>query len=116
MIQVIEGPVAACHAVVGHTGVGLGKTIHIDVNPSHVVEIDGALVARGLGLEVSEFQLLMERRQVTVLCERGTGEPAGLYRASFYHDGRRVRLVVDCDGKPVRDTRTTSLPGRDRPG
>lgn len=94
----------------------MGKTISIDVNPSHAVEIDGALVARGLGLEVSEFRQLMERRQVTVLCERGTGEHAGLYRASFYHDGRRVRLVVDRDGMPVCETGTTSLSGRDLPG
>jgi hypothetical protein len=36
-----------------------------------------------------------------VLCERGTGEDAGLYRASFYHEGKRVRLVVDGDGNPV---------------
>src|SRR3546814_8790562 len=55
---------------------GVGKTIHIDVNPSHAVEIDGALVARGLGLAVPEFRQLMDRRQITVLCERGTGEDA----------------------------------------
>src|SRR3546814_19657238 len=67
---------------------GVGKTIHIDVNPSHAVEIDGALVARGLGLAVPEFRQLMDRRQLTVLCERGTGEDAGLYRASFYQIGR----------------------------
>lgn len=83
----------------------MGKTIHIDVNPSHAVEIDGALVARGLGLAVPEFRQLMDRRQITVLCERGTGEDAGLYRASFYHAGRRLRLVVDRDGMPVGDAR-----------
>ena len=82
----------------------MGKTIHIDVNPSHAVEIDGAFVARGLGLEVPEFRQLMDRRQITVLCERGTGKDAGLYRASFYHAGRRLRLVVDSDGVPVDDT------------
>jgi hypothetical protein len=42
----------------------------------------------------------MEDRQVTLLCERGTGEDAGLYRASFYYAGKRVRLVVDADGVP----------------
>lgn len=79
----------------------MGKAIPIDLNPSDVVEIDGALVARGLGLALPEFQQLMEQRKVTVLCERGTGEHAGLYRASFYHEGKRVRLVVDGDGLPV---------------
>jgi hypothetical protein len=81
------------------------KPIPIDLNPSRAVEIDGALVARGLGLALAEFRQLMEHRKITVLCERGRGEDAGLYRASFYHDGKRVRLVVDGDGHPI--------PGRD---
>ena len=79
------------------------KVIPIAVNPSHTIEIDGALVARGLGLDLSSFQQLMEHRKITVLCERGTGEHAGLFRASFYHHGTRVRLVVDGDGLPVTD-------------
>jgi hypothetical protein len=83
----------------------VGKTIPIDVNPSRAVENDGALVATGLGLALADFRQLMEHRKITVLCERGTGEDRGLYRASFYHDGKRVRLVVDADGHPI--------PGRD---
>jgi len=79
----------------------MGKTITIDLNRSRTVEIDGALVARGLGLALPEFQHLMDHRKITVLCERGIGEHAGLYRASFYHDGKRVRLMVDRDGRPV---------------
>lgn len=55
-------------------------------------------MAGGFGLELAEFQRLMERGKITLLCERGTGEDAGLYRASFYHQGVRVRLVVDADG------------------
>jgi len=65
------------------------------------LEGDGALVASGLGLDVEEFRALMAARKVSVLCERGTGEDAGLYRASFYHQGRRVRLVVDGQGRTV---------------
>ena len=65
------------------------------------IEVDAALVAQGLGLEVAEFRRLMEVRRISVLCERGTGEHAGLYRASFYHQGRRMRLVVDAEGRPV---------------
>ena len=45
----------------------------------------------------------MERQQVTVLCERGTGADAGLYRASFYYEGKRMRLVVNSGGMPVAD-------------
>ena len=83
----------------------VGKRIRIELESgsesSPDIEIDGALVAQGLGLDVATFRQLMERRQVTVLCERGTGEDAGLWRASFYHGTRRVRLVVDGDGTPV---------------
>lgn len=83
----------------------MGNPIPIDLSPSRAVEIDGALVATGLGLALADFRQLMEHRKITVLCERGTGEDAGLYRASFYHEGKRVRLVVDGDGNPI--------PGRD---
>ncbi|TWT22188.1 hypothetical protein FQY79_00535 [Luteimonas wenzhouensis] len=69
------------------------------VNPE--VEIDAALVADGLGLAVDEFRRLMEQRRISVLCERGTGEDAGLYRATFYHGQRRLRMVVDASGTPV---------------
>ena len=63
------------------------------------IGIDAALVADRLGLAQAEFRQLMDRRQVAVLCERGTGTDAGRYRASFYYDGRRVRLVVDAQGR-----------------
>lgn len=75
------------------------KRIAIEVNAQ--VEIDAALVAPGLALELDEFRRLMEQGGISVLCERGIGEDAGLYRASFYHGGRRVRLVVDGNGAPV---------------
>ena len=80
----------------------MGKSIPIDLDPARAVEIDGALVAAGLGLALTEFRQLMEQRKITTLCERGTGEDAGLYRASFYHDGKRVRLVVDAEGNPIQ--------------
>lgn len=79
----------------------MSRSIPIDLNPERSIEIDAALVAGGLGLPLAEFRQLMEDRRITVLCERGVGEDAGLYRASFYHDGRRVRLVVDGDGRPA---------------
>ena len=78
-----------------------GKRIGIQVNPQ--VEIDGALVARALDLEIGEFRRLMEDRRISVLCERGVGEDEGLYRASFYHGERRARMVVDANGTPVAD-------------
>ncbi len=64
------------------------------------IEIDAALVARALELPVEEFRQLMTDRKISVLCERGTGEDAGHYRASFYYGARRARLVVDGKGRP----------------
>jgi hypothetical protein len=79
----------------------MAKTIPLALDPSVGIEIDGALVARELGMPVARFQQLMDQGKVTVLCERGIGDDAGLYRASFYYHARRVRLVVDADGNPA---------------
>lgn len=67
------------------------------------IEIDATLVARALAMDVDEFRRLMEAKKIAVLCERGTGEDAGHYRASFYYGERRARLVVDGKGRPRRD-------------
>jgi hypothetical protein len=93
----------------------MGAPIPIEVNPTRDIEIDAALVAPGLGLEIAEFKRLMETRRITVLCERGTGEHAGLYRASFYHGRRRVRLVVDGEGTPVPGRVGEASPGPEAP-
>jgi len=79
----------------------MGNPIDLHIADQPGIEIDGDLVARGLGLGVDRFRELMAIRKISVLCERGTGEDAGLYRASFYHEGRRMRLVVDAGGQPV---------------
>jgi len=78
-----------------------GRQIPVALAGAPSIEIEGALVARGLGLDVTTFRQLMSDRRITVLCERGTGEDAGLYRASFHHGDRCVRLVVTADGSVV---------------
>ncbi|MFZ2235059.1 MAG: DUF6522 family protein [Dokdonella sp.] len=82
----------------------MGDSIPIELNPSTSIEIDAAIVADGLGLEVAGFRKLMQQGKVSVLCERGVGHDKGHYRASFYHEGKRVRLVVDGNGYPVEQT------------
>jgi hypothetical protein len=92
----------------------LAGAIPIQLSSVRAVEIDGARGARGRGRATDAFRSLMEDHQVTVLCERGTGEDAGLYRASFYYAGKRVRLVVDADGVPrgPPEETATGLPAR----
>jgi len=68
------------------------------------IEIDAARIARGLGLDVADFRQRMADRKITVLCERGTGEDAGRWRASFYLGDRRVRLVVDAAGNVLAES------------
>ena len=63
------------------------------------VEIDARLIAPRLGLAVDDFRRLMADRRISVLCERGTGEDAGRVRATFSQGARRVRLVVDREGR-----------------
>jgi hypothetical protein len=77
----------------------MDRSISIELAPAREIAIDGGIVARALGLEVDAFRRLMEQRKVAVLCERGTGADEGLVRASFYIERRRVRLVVDRDGR-----------------
>ena len=81
-------------------------TIPISLQPAQrgpSIEVDAARIAPGLGLDVTAFRQLMADRKVTVLCERGTGEDAGLWRASFYYGDRRVRLVVDAVGNVLAE-------------
>jgi hypothetical protein len=79
----------------------MDRRIRIELAPARDIAIDGGIVARALGLEVESFRKLMDERKVAVLCERGTGEDEGLYRASFYIERRRARLVVDRDGRII---------------
>ena len=80
------------------------------------IEVDSALIAPGLGLEPTEFKRLLDTGKIRVLCERGTGEDAGAYRASYYLADRRVRLVVDAAGNLLQDPeiRDAANPARPR--
>ena len=79
----------------------MDRSIAIELTPAREIAIDGGIVAKALGLEVDAFRQLMEERKVVVLCERGIGADAGLYRASFYIERKRARLVVDAEGRIV---------------
>lgn len=79
----------------------MAKRIAIDLTPAFEIAIDPAPIAQALALEPAAFLRLLEQRKISQLCERGTGEDEGLYRASFYHRGRRARVVVDRQGRMV---------------
>ena len=77
----------------------MGRRIAIDLNPAFEIVIDGAPIARAFGLDTATFFRLLAMRKIDQLCERGIDEDAGLYRASYYYGRKRVRVVVDREGR-----------------
>ena len=79
------------------------------------IEVDSALIAPGLGLDSAEFKRLLDTGKIRVLCERGTGEDAGSYRASYYLGHRRVRLLVDSAGNLLQDPEVRDKTSAEQP-
>jgi hypothetical protein len=69
---------------------------------SDEIQIDAAVVAAGLGIELSAVCALMRSGQVTSLCERGEGDDQGRFRLTFFYRGKRFRVTVDEGGRIVR--------------
>jgi hypothetical protein len=67
-----------------------------------VIQVDANIIGRDLGLEVFEVQRLMREGKLTSSCERGADEDEGRYRLTFFHGGRRLRLVIDGSGQIIR--------------
>ena len=89
----------------------MARPIPIALEHAPEIEIDAALVAERLDLPLARFRQLMDDRKITQLCERGTGPDKGLFRASFYYKGRRVRLVVDAEGSLVAPVQASTRDG-----
>ena len=68
------------------------------------MEIDAAVIAAGLGIAPAQIQDLMQAGKISTLCERGTGEDQGWYRATFYYAGRRFRILIDRSGRMLEET------------
>lgn len=64
--------------------------------------IEAALLGTLLGIPASDVQAHMRAGAITSACERGEGEHEGLYRLTFFHGNRRVRLEVDGSGRVLR--------------
>ncbi|HOV96460.1 MAG TPA: DUF6522 family protein [Thermomonas sp.] len=84
------------------------KSIPIALNPKLEIAIEAAPIASALALDAAQFLQLLEQKKIDQLCERGTGEDSGLYRASFYHAGKRARVVVNLDGQVQGDVELRS--------
>ena len=67
-----------------------------------VIQVDASIVGKHLGLEPFEVQKLMREGKLTSSCERGVDEDEGHYRLTFFHGGRRLRLIIDNAGRIIR--------------
>ena len=67
-----------------------------------VIQVDANIIGRDLGLGAFEVQSLMREGKLTSSCERGVDEDEGRYRLTFFHGGRRLRLIVDGTGRIIR--------------
>lgn len=59
-------------------------------------------IAAGLGLTPDIVGALMRQGAITGQCEKGMGDDAGRWRLTFHHQGRRLRLTVDDEGRLLK--------------
>lgn len=69
------------------------------------IQVDPAIVAKGLRLDVDALRAALRDGSVTSLCEKGMEQDAGRFRLTFFSPARRLRLIVD-EGGAVLQTST----------
>jgi hypothetical protein len=74
----------------------------VEIQGDGTIQIDASLIGRDLGLEPFEVQSLMREGKLTSSCERGVDEDAGRYRLTFFHEIRRLWLIIDSTGRIIR--------------
>ena len=85
------------------------------------IQVDASVLGESLDLEPSRVPELLRSGAITSRCERGVGADEGRFRLTFFHAGRRLRLVVDPTGRILQrfliDYGDRPLPGAlRRPG
>ena len=75
--------------------------------------VDAAVIAEGLELEPSEVPGLLRSGAIASACERGSGEDRGRHRLTFSSECRRLRLVVDDEGR-ILSRSATAIDARAR--
>ena len=65
-------------------------------------EVDASLLARALDISPSSIPRLLRNGAITSRCERGVNDDEGRSRLTFFHGGRRVRIVVDEEGRVLK--------------
>ena len=73
------------------------------------------IVAAGFDIAVELVRPLMHQNKITSLCERGGGEDAGQFRLTFFHADQLFHLVVDSEGRIVKNSPRERDPRRRPP-
>ena len=68
------------------------------------IQVDVAMVAKGLRIEPSFVHESRRDGKITTLCERGIDENEGQHRLTFFSKNRRFRLVIDEGGNVVQSS------------
>ena len=68
-------------------------------------EVDAEVIATGFELAPTAVPRMMREGRITSVCERGEGEDAGWHRLTFFHEGRRLHLIVGRDGEIIETSR-----------
>lgn len=76
------------------------------------VEIDSAVIARGMNMPIGHFMAEMRRGNVHGIVEEGVGEDEGRYRLSFRYRGRELRMIFEGDGRFVGEELNLTAPPR----
>ena len=61
--------------------------------------VDAKLLAKAFGLSDAETRARLQGGQIASVCEAGEGADAALWRLTFRHQGRALRMIVDAEGK-----------------
>jgi hypothetical protein len=60
--------------------------------------VDASLLGRFFDLTPEDVLVLMKKRIITSLCERGIDDHDGEFRLSFFYGRRQLRLTLDAAG------------------
>lgn len=63
------------------------------------VNVEASLIAADLGLDPDNVLESLRSGRLTASCERGVDADAGRFRLTFFHGNRRLRLIVDEEGR-----------------
>jgi hypothetical protein len=65
------------------------------------VRVDAEVIAAGFAIDPALVHALLREGKITSLCECGIDQDSGLYRLTFFHQNRRLRVVTDAAGNII---------------